>query len=282
MNPRLQRVQHIFRRLHVLPYIETGRYWYKNIRNRKKNLEFQKNHPDFPLPPEHLAFDAHGTIDWESYKNNGANLAERIVIELKESDQADGGAIFEWGCGPGRVIRHMPDLLNDSTLVGSDYNDESIKWCSAYISNVTFVKNELEPPLPIAIDSFDFIYAISVFTHLSEDLCHRWIKELSRVLKPNGLVMIWTNGDVISNFLLPEEKAAYSSGRFVVRDQYEEGKKMFLSFHPPKWVRENLLKDYQIIKYFPGGFTGTAQDIWFARLTTVDSGIQTLQAKKNL
>ena len=103
--------------------------------------------------------------------------------------------VLEWGCGPGRVIRHLPALLNEATIIGSDFNSESIDWCSKHILDVTFVKNELEPPLPFEKNLFDFIYAISVFTHLSESSCHQWIDELVRIIKPNGILMIWTNGD---------------------------------------------------------------------------------------
>ena len=248
----------------MLSYVELVRYRYDNLRNRKRNLIFQKKNPDFDLPPDHLAFDAHGTIDWESYKISGDNLAKRIVRELEDLDQ-NLEMVLEWGCGPGRVIRHLPALLNESTIIGSDFNSESIDWCSKHLLDVTFVKNELAPPLPFEKNLFDFIYAISVFTHLSESSCHQWIDELVRIIKPNGILMIWTNGDVISKFMLSEEKQRYSEGEFVVRDRFQEGKKMFLSFHPPKWVRKNLLSRFDILKHYPGGFTGSSQDVWVVR-----------------
>ena len=63
---------------------------------------------------------------------------------------------------------------------------------------------------------------------------------LTRVLRPRGLLMVWTNGDCIVEKILPKEKQRYSQGKSVVRDQYEEGKKMYLSFHPPGWVEKQL------------------------------------------
>ena len=70
---------------------------------------------------------------------------------------------------------------------------------------------------------------------------------------------------VISRFMLSEEKQRYAEGEFVVRDRFQEGKKMFLSFHPPQWVRKNLLSRFDILKYYPGGFKGSGQDVWVVR-----------------
>jgi len=266
MNPKLQRAQEILRQLHVLRFVEQIRYLHKKSKNKKKNMEFIKENPGFVLPPEYLVFDANGRVDWWSYKETGLDDAKRITNELKELNLLNIQSLLEWGCGPGRVIRHMPDLLKKTELFGSDYNSESIEWCNKNFSSIKFVKNELNPPLSFDNNSFDFIYAISVFTHLSEIKCFEWINELSRILKPGGIIMVWTNGDVISKRILPEEKQKYLSGKFVVRDKYEEGKKMFLSFHPPIWVKNNLLKDFEIIKNLSGGFSGTSQDVWIARI----------------
>ena len=265
MNKRLQRLQNIFRRMGVLPLVESARFRLKSFRTRKANRVFVKNNPDFVLPPEHLAFDAHGHVNWDWYKEDGARVASQIVRTFQEMGFVDGMSIFEWGCGPGRVIRYMPELLVRAKMFASDYNAESIRWCSENLKGVAFFKNELDPPLPVDTGSFDALYAISVFTHLSQEVCLRWIAELERVLKPGGLLMIWTNGDAIAEYLLPEEMRRYEQGMFVSRDGYEEGKKMFLSFHPPVWVRHSLLKRFEILQHLSGGFSGGAQDIWIAR-----------------
>jgi SAM-dependent methyltransferase len=43
-------------------------------------------------------------------------------------------------------------------------------------------------------DTFDVVFAYSVFSHLSEDLYARWLAEFSRILKPGGLVIATTWG----------------------------------------------------------------------------------------
>lgn len=269
MNPKLQRAQDILRRLHLLNAVEQVRFRLQLLKNRRDNQQFQRQNPDFHLPPSHLAFDAHGHVNWRSYRESGIYVADHLAAVLQKYCVPANGAsslrILEWGCGPGRVIRHMPARLPQVEWYGSDYNPESVAWCQAHITGVTFVENELHPPLPFQDAFFDGVYAISVITHLSEPVSKAWISELLRVLKPGGVLVLWSNGDCIAERLLPEEQQQYRTGAFTERTQYEEGKKMYLSFHPPAWIRGSLLRDFEVLQHYPGGFSGSEQDVWVAR-----------------
>jgi hypothetical protein len=56
--------------------------------------------------------------------------------------------ILAWGCGPGRIIRHMPDLFDESGQChGTDYNFRSIAWCRENLPGIQFAINDLKPPL---------------------------------------------------------------------------------------------------------------------------------------
>ncbi|OAD18758.1 type 11 methyltransferase [Candidatus Thiomargarita nelsonii] len=252
----------------MLPLVEYIRYLGKQCRLLTKNLAFKRAHPNVALPPAHLAFDAYGSNNWMSYWKEGKLVASWVVDKLSEHKE-NCKTVLEWGCGPGRVIRHIPSLLQDLDCFGTDYNQESILWCSDNIPGIRFAENNLLPPLPFAENMFDAVYAISVVTHLSEQCCLHWMDELYRVLKPNGLLLIWTNGDRISQLILPEEKAEYDLGHFVVRSRYEEGKKMFLSFHPPEWVHSRLLQHFDILCHYSEECPGS-QDVWAARVVKQD------------
>lgn len=269
MNPKLQRSQDILRKLGLLSAVEQVRFRLQLIKNRSDNHNFQAENPDFLLPPSHLAFDAHGHVNWRSYRESGLYVAENLAKVIQENcppaNSSPGLSVFEWGCGPGRVIRHLPSQLPTAEIHGSDYNPESIAWCKDHIPGVNFIENGLHPPLSLKNDFCDAVYAISVITHLSEPVCHEWIGELRRVIKPGGILILWSNGDCIEERLLPEERRQYQAGKFTERTQVQEGKKMYLSFHPPIWVRKSLLRQFEILKHYPGGFSGTEQDIWVAR-----------------
>lgn len=231
--------------------------------NSGRNRSFVRNNKQFPLPPILIAFDAHGEVNWENYYKYGLQNATIVTSLIKElMGDKDNGKIFEWGCGPGRVIRHLPALLNRKAFefVGSDYNRKAINWCNLRLDGIKFIENDLAPPLDIADETFDFVYCISVFTHLSEKSHHDWFKELLRVLKPGGFLMFTTHGDGFSYHLHSKDMDNYNAGKLVVWNRSEEGKRDFTAFHSPKYIREQFLADQTIIKFVESGAMG--QDIW--------------------
>jgi SAM-dependent methyltransferase len=51
---------------------------------------------------------------------------------------------------------------------------------------------EHSPPLDLATESFDVVYATSIFTHYTWDEESEWLNELWRVLRPGGLLLATT------------------------------------------------------------------------------------------
>lgn len=234
------------------------------IKNGKANRDFLATHSDFPIPPAHLAFDAYNNIHWQSYLDSGKKQATVIAEILKKETLADDFKVLEWGCGPGRVIRHLRQALrHDVTLYGADYNEESIEWDRRNIEGIQFVVNQLEPPLPFPPNSFNCVYAISVFTHLSEIMHSKWITEIERIVRPGGLLIITTHGDLTADRLLADEKQLYDSDRLVVRGGVKEGRKWYITYHPPKFIRHSLLGTFDVL--YTERFALSQQDIWVAR-----------------
>ena len=64
------------------------------------------------------------------------------------------------------------------------------------------------------------------------------------------------------------KKKKYESAGIVVSGKYEEGKKMFLARHSPKYIRETLLASFEILEHVPLGFPFMKQDYWVARNST--------------
>ena len=122
----------------------------------------------------------------------------------------------------------------------------------------------VEPPLPLETELFDCVYAISIFTHLSEKLHYAWIEELFRLIKPNGILIFTTHGDVCAKkILLPAEKEKYDSGCLVIKNRTREGKKLFAAYHPPQWIKKRLLKDYVVVKHMSNAATyQLEQEVW--------------------
>jgi SAM-dependent methyltransferase len=170
-------------------------------------------------------------------------------------------AILDFGCGCGRVIRQWKDLKGPA-LYGSDYNPRLVQWCQQNLPFAKFYTNCLEPPLPCDEQQFDFIYAISVFTHLPEDLQQEWLKDLIRVLKPDGFLIITLHGESRSNDLLPEQKHLFDSGQIVVRGEKYRGRNVCGAYHPESYVRKHLITNLTIIDVIPCGATDGGQDVY--------------------
>jgi SAM-dependent methyltransferase len=265
MNVKQQSL-HYLRRARLLELVDRLRFRWLSARSRDARRAFTRAHPDTPLPPDDIAYDAYGLLHWEFYWGFGRTVADFLAPRILEYGRS--GRVLEWGCGPGRIVRHLPAALGSGWLVhGTDANRRTIEWCSRYLPTIHFAVNGVDPPLPFPADHFDCVYSVSVFTHLSPDHHRSWIGELTRVLKPGGLLICTLNGDASRPLLLPFEQADYDAGRLVTRGEVTGGTRCFIAYHPPAYVRQELLRGFELITQVPApNLFGERQDIWFARL----------------
>jgi ubiquinone/menaquinone biosynthesis C-methylase UbiE len=248
---------------------------YKQALCHRRNQRFIAAHPDFAYPPSDLSFDAYHHVDIVKYLETGRTHARLFAEIIRKTLPNKQLAILEWGCGPARIIRHMRSNLSDVSvmLTGMDFNQRSITWNRDHVPNVDFVVNDFLPPLSIASNSFDVVYNFSVLTHLSEAVQQAWLRELKRVLKPGGLLICTTHGDYYCDTLASSKEAErYRNGQLIVQTGYAEGKKWFLAIHPPRYVKEKLLRDFADVHQVPiGTVKDTYQDVWIALRPTQDS-----------
>ncbi len=252
-------------------------YWRRLALTARSNRAFRASYPGFASPPLPILWDAQSTTDLAEYKRSGEEAAalfwELIRPHLDGTTTSRPARVCEWGCGPGRIIRHLPSLAAGSAVefYGSDYNRRSIAWCRAHLPGITFLENSLAPPVPVADGYFDLVFCRSVFTHLSAEMHERWIAELRRVVRPDGIVVVTTHGDAYRPRLTAQERARYDAGELVVRMLAGEGRKLFAAFHPPAFVRARLLRGLTIIEHRAGEGT---QDIWVAQSPSSSSRSQ--------
>ncbi|MEL6237551.1 MAG: class I SAM-dependent methyltransferase [Pseudomonadota bacterium] len=241
------------------------------LSSARTNREFLAANPGFVAPPVDLTFDAYNTVDLVSYSSVGRRHAEGFAKLVKDHLGPTGEGplrLLEWGCGPGRLIRHMPDLFADEgfDIYGTDYNSRTIDWCKEALPDIHFALNELNPPLPFDQDFFDATFNYSVFTHLSEEVQLNWARELHRVLKPGGIMILTTHGRNFEYLMAdPREQERYKNGEVIVQSKYEEGKKWFFAVHPDEFVKDKLLKDFVGVQKLDGEPWDIAQDVWLAR-----------------
>jgi SAM-dependent methyltransferase len=169
---------------------------YEEIR-RRKNYEV-----DQILPPSFLRKRIHGADDTETFEQAGRAVAADVFRYLSRAG-ASGPEfrVLDFGVGCARVLRPLQDLVQSASpprdrieWYGCDIDGQAIEWCQAYLSSrAKFVVNETMPPAPFADRFFDFVYSISIFTHLPEAMQFAWLEEINRVLKPSAVAVISTH-----------------------------------------------------------------------------------------
>lgn len=256
----------VLRSLGLMPLIDRLRMEYFRIKNRKKNKEFKRQNPNIALPPDSVMYETF-KLDYYKYYNDGKSVAQQIKQWILEYQQTQHTSILDWGCGPGRVVRHLPKLLTEAIEVcATDFNRDAILWCKKNIRGVSFFHNDLYPPTSLPQEKFGFIYGISVMTHMSAENQQLWLKELCRLLAPLGILILTTQGDAFISKLNAAEHKQYRNGEIIVRASGPEGKRTYSAFHPPTCIPE-LVAPLKVISHIhsPKNNGRPDQDIWILR-----------------
>ncbi len=259
-------IKEVLRILGLMQAADRVRYYLMKWSNHKINKAFLKDNPDVVLPPDYLMYESF-QLDYSRYYHNGKKTTEWLINLVKPYLPDGSTDILDWGCGPGRIIRHLPDVIPEAaSYTGTDYNFRSIRWCKNNLPDIMFTTNELMPPLPFEPNSFDLVYGISIFTHLSEIAHEAWIDELHRIIRPKGLLFLTLHGNVFVSKLDAAEKEAFGNDELVVRGQVKEGHRTFIAFHPEEFVKRWAGK-FECLQHIPGEIENgkAAQDVWIFR-----------------
>lgn len=155
---------------------------------------------ELPIPPNGVRSGYDGSDS--GYLRTGRSVAQNILAMIERNGGFVGGTspskprdILEWGCSSGRVLRHFLDLAPDANCWGCDIDAWTIDWAAGHLSPpLRFFRSTTAPSLPLDSGSFDLIYAISVFTHLSDHF-DAWLMELRRVIRPGGYLFASINDE---------------------------------------------------------------------------------------
>jgi SAM-dependent methyltransferase len=246
-------------------------YRYVDWRYRRRALST----PAPAVPPAALRFRVHGDLDVDSFLESGRQCAEDIRAALAEVGEELGSFehVLDFGCGCARTLRWLSPWAERSHLCGTDVDEEAIAWCRGTIDFAGFTVNGELPPLPYPDSRFDLIYAISVFTHLSEELQLQWLDELRRVTAPNGYVLVTLRGSYYLSDLTPEDLHELRKRGFVLSKMPTNVQKLFpdwyqLATHSEEYVRRRFGEFFDIVRHLPSAMDG-CQDVVVLRSRSV-------------
>jgi SAM-dependent methyltransferase len=208
-----------------------------------------------PLPPLHLANRVLSLDGWgdpfEAYELLGAETRRALVRLLPDEWSFEGKRVLDFGCGAGRTLRHFLAEAEQGEFWGADIDAPSIEWLGRTLSPPLHVRRSGElPPLGLDHGSFDLVWAISVFTHLT-DASIAWLLELHRLLKPDGLLIATYMGRWNSELLTGEPWDEDQVGMNVLRhnQDWESGGPVVLM--SDWWVRAHWGRAFEILEVAP-------------------------------
>lgn len=222
----------------------------------KINTSQEETSPEkLPIPsPRYMAFGESG----EKHLNTGRKAFESMQNALEKAgiDISSFSKTLEFGCSNARILRWFAPYKNMMKW-GVDIEADKIKWCLENLApSFHFATNTQIPHLSFPDGYFDFIYAGSVFTHITE-LHNQWIIELARISRPGGCLYLTFLDESAVKVLLESDtrKAAKELKNDLNFDRIKDGNYSFAS-NPPKSkaMLSNVYMTREYIKYITEPF----------------------------
>ena len=156
-----------------------------------------------------------------------------------------------------RVLRHWKPLPG-VRVIGADYNPVLVAWCREHLRFAQVAQVSPDMTLHIPASSLGLIYALSVFTHLAEEQQMACVRELTRLLRPGGLLLTvhGRRDDQMSD----EERRRFDAGDLVIQRGELYGSNACTTFHPEQYVREVMAPELELLDFSPGRATDIKQD----------------------
>jgi SAM-dependent methyltransferase len=208
------------------------------------NLPFSERFASVPQP---LIEKVNGAITEESFIYIGRCIADAITAEA--GAVAEMTRILDFGCGMGRVLARMLDRAPQAEFVGFDIDPQMLQWCGRLVASprLRCVSATLDQPG----NSFDLVYAISVFTHLDETT-EFWLSEIHRLLRPGGVAFLTYHDET----LFAERIGGELKTRHVVGQGGPEGGAAMGTFYQTSHWESLLAPYYKVVKTAPRGLFG--------------------------
>ena len=188
---------------------------------------------------EHIAFFESATL----------KHAGRRMDELEH--------VLNFGCGAGRLLSMLPVTTK---AAGGEPNGPLIDFASKALPHCDIYQSMPEPPLKWGDETFDLVYAYSVFSHLREDSEQRWLRELLRVGKPGCTYLLTVQGDwwLQSKFDAATQARIEASGFWYFDIHQSKGSAMDFfdnygsSIHTSDYVKQKWAELFEIQQVYFG------------------------------
>ncbi len=184
----------------------------------------------------------------ELWEELGPQTRTALLELLPPGWSFDGKRVMDFGCGAGRTLNHFLPDAGRAEFWGVDIDATSIDLLRETVSPpLQVMQSTYMPPLQLESASFDLIWSISVFTHLTDNSLP-WLLELHRLLKPGGLLVATYMGRWTSELLAGEPWDEDRVGMNVLRHNHPASDGAPLVLISDWWLREHWGRAFDVLE----------------------------------
>jgi SAM-dependent methyltransferase len=190
-----------------------------------------------------------GSID--DWMRLGPETKAAIVGLLPDDWSFEGKRVLDFGSGPGRTLKEFLAEAETAEFWGVDIDAASIEQLRAsFVPPMHAARCGYWPPLEFDSGYFDVAWAISVFTHLTDNSI-AWLLELHRALKPGGFLIANYMGRWASEFVAGEPWDEDRVGMNVFRHSHPWSDGGPLVLISDWWLREHWGRAFEVVEISP-------------------------------
>jgi SAM-dependent methyltransferase len=181
----------------------------------------------------------------------GPETKSALIDLLPDDWDFAGRRVLDFGCGPGRTLQHFLAEAEVAEIWGADIDAASIEGLrKAHSPPLQVMRSGHDPPLGLEYGSFDLVWAISVFTHLTDNSLP-WLLELHRLLMPDGLLIATFQGRWTSELITGEPWDEDTVGMSVLRHNHDWNHGGPLALISEWWLRAHWGRAFEVVEITP-------------------------------
>jgi 2-polyprenyl-3-methyl-5-hydroxy-6-metoxy-1,4-benzoquinol methylase len=242
-------------------------YRLQSFRHKKENTVYLQQHPEVSLPEDYVLYETY-QLNYRKFIEDGKLAASEIISWTRPYIQTKEPRILDWGCGAGRITRHIRTFHSNAIVYGCDTTESILQWNRNNDSTTTYSIIDHFTPTLYAPGFFNLVFGFSVLTHIDAAQQKIWIEELYRIINSNGILLITTQGAAYFNkVLLSEKKEIISKGIFTKSFQ-KKGHRMMSTYHHAVQFRKLLNPYFEVLEFHEGQYNkekAGGQDMWVLR-----------------
>ena len=183
---------------------------------------------------------------WEKYGTNKVKFFDWVISQFPQNNKYYN--ILDIGCGTGKLLFLLNKKYKESNFYGIDISPAMVKASKEVVSKKNR-KNLIEADiknLPFVSNYFEIVTATHVLYHVPN--IKNAVKEMNRVLKPNGILFVTTTDYDLDQGL---NKIHYQALKKLGFPKFMQDKKSYLRFTPKLALRvlNNYFPKVKICKF---------------------------------